>query len=80
MAMLKAYVLIETAMGTTQGLVSTLGAIHEVRSVHYVVGPYDIIAVVETVDLPALKGLLEDRVRSLPGVEKTTTCLALSQG
>ncbi len=77
--MIKAYVLIETATGSSPQLAENLRALSEVRSAHYVVGPYDVIAIVEAVDLPALRGFLEDRVWPLSGVAKTTTCLALSK-
>lgn len=75
--MLKAYVLIETAIGTSPNVVGQLRAVEEVLYVDRVTGPHDIIAVVEVVDLPALHGLLADRVHPLPGVEKTITCVAV---
>ena len=77
--MLKAFVLIETATGTSPRVVSLLKATPEVRSVDRVTGPHDIIVVIEVSDLAALGTWLEDNARSLPGVQKTVTCVAMSQ-
>lgn len=77
--MLKAFVLIETATGTSPKVVGLLKATPEVQSVHRVTGPHDIIAVVEVSDLEALGTWLADKVHPLPGVQKTVTCVAVSQ-
>ena len=77
--MLKAFVLIETATGTSPRVVSLLKATPEVRSVYRVTGPHDIIAVIEVSDLEALGTWLANNVHSLPGVQKTVTCVAMSQ-
>ncbi len=77
--MLKAFVLIETATGTSPRVVSLLKATPEVRSAHRVTGPHDIIAIVEVSDLEALGTWLADKVHPLPGVQKTVTCVAVSQ-
>jgi len=76
---LKAFILIETSIGAGPRLVDSLRAIQEVRSADRVAGPYGVIAVVEIADLEALRGLLEDRIRTLPEVEKTVTCIAVPQ-
>ena len=77
--MLRAYIFMETSIGTTPKIVDALRALQEVRSADRVTGPHDIIAVVETIDLQALGRLLEDRVHLLPGVQRTLTCLVASQ-
>ena len=65
---LKAFILIETAVGTSPQVSCCLNAMQQVRSVDRVLGLYDVIAEVETFDVPALGDLLQDRVRPLPGV------------
>lgn len=75
--MLKAYVLIETAIGAGPRVSGLLQAMQEVRSADRVTGPHDVIAVVEVVDLGALGRLLSDRVHPLPGVQKTTSCVVV---
>jgi len=75
---LKAYILIETTVGTGGNIAKLLKPVHEVRFADRVTGPYDVIVLVETVDLPALHGFLSDRVHPLPGVQKTVTCVVVS--
>ncbi len=75
--MLKAYVLIETTVGTSPKLLSGLKAIQEVRSISRVTGPHDIIALIETVDLEALGGFVEERIHTFPGVQRTVTCVVV---
>ena len=65
---LKAFILIETAVGPSPQVSCRLNAMQQVRSVDRVLGLYDVIAEVETFDVPALGDLLQDRVRPLPGV------------
>lgn len=76
--MLKAFVLIETATGASPKVVGLLEATPEVRSAHRVTGPHDIVAIVEVVDLEALVAWIAEKVHSLPGVQKTITCVAMS--
>ena len=73
--MIKAYVLIETTVGTSAKLLGGLKAIQEVRSISRVTGPHDIIALVETFDLEALGGFVEERIHTFPGVQRTITCV-----
>ena len=75
--MLTAYILIETAVGTSPKLVGLLTAFQEVRAVDRITGPHDIIVHVEVFDHNALGGLLNDRISTLPNVVKTTTCVVL---
>ena len=77
--MLKAFVLIETDMGASPGVVSFLEATQEVRSADRVTGPHDIIVMVEVADLKALSTWLAGKVHPLPGVKKTVSCVAVSQ-
>lgn len=76
--MTKAYVLIETAPGGGPVVVNALRGIPGVQSVYRVTGPHDAIAVIETPDLETLAELLEERVRRLPDVHKTTTCIVVA--
>ena len=75
--MLKAYILIETEVGTSAKLLTGLKAVQEVRSINRVTGPHDIIAVIETVDLEAMGGFVEERIHSFPGVQRTVTCVVV---
>ncbi len=72
-----AYILITTASGTGPKVVDSLRAMQEVRLVDRVAGTYDVIARVETYDMDALSGLIEERIHVVPGVERTLTCVAI---
>ena len=77
--MLNAYIFIETAVGKSPKIVGLLRAVQEVETVDRVIGPSDVIARVSVIDMKALGGLLNDRIRCLPGVLKTTTCVVLTR-
>ena len=76
--MLRAYILIETVVGTSSKVVASLKAMNGVKSADRVTGPYDVIVEVEAVGEEALGDLLEDQVRRVPGINKTVTCLIVT--
>lgn len=75
----RAYVLIETAVGKTKQVLEALKALRlaGVKSVDAVTGPYNVIAVVEGEDLNAVGNLVTQRVHATGGIVRTTTCLAV---
>ena len=77
MAATKAFILIETAVGKTTDVVTSLRAIPGVSSVDVVTGPYDIIAVLEAQDLGAVGDLVTGSVHTIGGIVRTVTCLAM---
>ncbi len=74
----KAFVLIETAVGTTNTVVNNLRAVEGVASVDAVVGPYDVIAVLEAQDVNTIGELVTNKIHAVGSVVKTVTCLAVS--
>lgn len=74
----KAYVLIETAVGMTNNVVNNLRSVPGVTSVDAVVGPYDVIAVLEAEDVNTIGELVTNKVHTVGSVVKTMTCLAVS--
>ncbi|MBI4201481.1 MAG: Lrp/AsnC ligand binding domain-containing protein [Chloroflexi bacterium] len=76
--MTKAYILIDTAPGAGPKVVGSLKGIQGVQAAYRVTGPHDAVAVIETADLESLAELLEERVRRLSGVQKTTTCIVVA--
>lgn len=76
----RAYILIETTVGKTRDVVSTLKQSTELVEVDAVTGPYDIIAVVEGEDLNAVGDLVTRHIHSIDGVVRTVTCLAVIAG
>ena len=74
----KAFVLIETAVGTTNTVVNNLRLVEGVASVDAVVGPYDVIAVLEAQDVNTIGELVTNKIHAVGSVVKTVTCLAVS--
>lgn len=75
--MAKAYVLIEAAVGKTVEVVAALKAVTGVNSADPVTGPYDVIAVIEGVDINAVGNLVTKKVHTINGVLRTVTCFAM---
>ena len=79
MANTRAFVLIETAVGKTKDVVSSLNQIAGVSSVDVVTGPYDIIVVVEAQDLSSVGDMVTGHVHTIGGIVRTVTCLAVGR-
>ncbi len=75
--MAKAYVLIEAAVGKTVEVVTALKSVTGVNSADPVTGPYDVIAVIEGVDINAVGNLVTKKVHTINGVLRTVTCFAM---
>ena len=58
-------------------VVGALSRIDEVRTVHTVSGPFDLIAVVSAASPAAIDAVL-DRIGAVPGVERTTSSILLT--
>jgi DNA-binding Lrp family transcriptional regulator len=75
--MAKAFVLIEAAVGKTVEVVTALKSVTGVNSADPVTGPYDVIAVIEGVDINAVGNLVTKKVHTINGVLRTVTCFAM---
>jgi len=73
----KAFVLIETAVGKTKEVTSTIKQLEGVKSVDGVTGPYDIIAIIEGETLNDIGDLVTGKIHPITGISRTVTCLAL---
>ena len=73
----RAYILIETAIGKNSEVSQALMKLPQMQSVDTVTGPYDIIAIAETEDLPAIGSLISNQMHKVPGIVKTVSCLAV---
>lgn len=76
----KAYLLVETAVGTTREVAATLRQLGEIESVDVVTGPYDIVAVISGEDMTVLGNLVTEDVHRINGIVRTVTCVAVSNG
>lgn len=74
--MVKAYVLIVTEPGATRRLVEAIRKLPLVHEVHEVMGPYDIVAELETQSLTDVPPILADTIRTMEGVQSTTSLVA----
>ena len=73
----KAFILIETVVGRTKQVASTLLQLKGVKSADCVTGPYDLIAVVEGENLDEIGKLIIDKIHPVAGISRTVTCLAI---
>jgi DNA-binding Lrp family transcriptional regulator len=73
---IKAYVLIVTSPGATRRVALQLKSIDHVIEVHEVMGPYDIVAVIEAGQLTDIPPILAERIRTLEGIQSTTSLVA----
>jgi DNA-binding Lrp family transcriptional regulator len=76
----KAFVLIEVAVGKTKEVITALQKVEGVKSVEAVTGPYDVIAVVEKPDVNAIGDLVTKNIHSVSGIARTVTCLSVQLG
>lgn len=73
----KAYVLIDVEVGSASEVVDRLSDLERVLSVDAVSGQCDIIMVAISPDLEGIGDLVSQDVHTIPGVKRTSTCLAL---
>ena len=72
--MAKAYVLIKTRVGETSVVRDDLARNASILTADVIIGPYDIVALVEAEDLNAIGTVVMRFVHELAGVENTITC------
>jgi DNA-binding Lrp family transcriptional regulator len=75
--LVRAHVLITLAPKRSGAIEVALRKIAEVRVLHSVSGPFDLIAIVAAASIGELDALI-DRIGSLDGVERTTSAIVLS--
>ena len=73
----KAFVLIETVVGSTKNVVDKLRQLQGVKSADAVTGPYDVISVVESDSLNDLGALVTGKIHPIAGISRTVTCLTI---
>ena len=76
--MVKAYIMVVTAAGTTHELLPEIEAIDGVTEANAVAGDYDVIIEVEAEDLSAFLPTITDELQGLSGVETTKTYITIS--
>jgi DNA-binding Lrp family transcriptional regulator len=71
--MIKAYVLIVANPGTTRSVYEALRQVKGIVELHEVMGPYDIVAEIQVHDLADVPPILGEHIRTIPGIESTTS-------
>lgn len=72
--MIKAYILIQTDVGSSVQVTEAIRELPGVLSAEEVAGPYDVIAVVESATVQGLGREVIARVQAVPHISRTTTC------
>lgn len=73
-----AYLLINVATGSEIQVAEDLKKINGVSGVRVVTGLHDVICYVEAIDLHNLKQDILEKIRKVPGIQRTITCMALN--
>ncbi|MGE3961348.1 MAG: Lrp/AsnC ligand binding domain-containing protein [Dehalococcoidia bacterium] len=84
--MIRGFVLVETEVGRTRAVAEAIRALTPdtpeqhgaITAVDTVTGPYDVIVQVEAPDLDLLGKHITGEIATVPGVQRTTTCLAVN--
>lgn len=73
-AMVEAYVLVQTEQGRMAEIAERLAKLDQVSAADVVTGPYDVVATIEADDIDAVGQLIVSDVQTVPGVTRTLTC------
>jgi DNA-binding Lrp family transcriptional regulator len=73
----KAYVLVKVQAGQVREVVRKLKSVEGITEASATLGPYDVVAVVDTTDVAKLGVITASAIQTIPGVERTLTCLAV---
>ena len=71
--MIKAYILVVANPGATQRVYEALQKVKGVTQCSQVMGPYDIVVEIEVEDLSDVPPILGGNIRTIEGVESTTS-------
>ena len=72
----RAYILIETQVGSVKEVVGELRALDGVVTCDIITGPFDVITLIEADDMGAVADLVTGMVQRIHGVVRTITCVA----
>ncbi|HWC82267.1 MAG TPA: Lrp/AsnC ligand binding domain-containing protein [Pseudonocardiaceae bacterium] len=72
--MVHAYILIQTEVGKSAAVASTIAGIPGVVTAEDVTGPYDVIVVAEAETVDQLGQLVVAKVQNVEGITRTLTC------
>ncbi len=76
---IKAFVLIVVDPAKTMDVFTRLSGVEGISEVYQVMGPYDIVAVVEVPNLADVPSVISRHIRAVEGIESTTTCVTFPE-
>ena len=76
---MKAFVLVTLRAGMAKEAARNMRRLQGVVSASLTFGPYDVVAVIEAVDVKRLGDLVNQEIQPIPGVEDTLTCLSVDE-
>jgi DNA-binding Lrp family transcriptional regulator len=74
LAVVQAYILIQTEVGKAAAVATTIAEIDGVTQAEDVTGPYDVIVRAEANNVDELGKLVVANVQAVPGITRTLTC------
>lgn len=74
-----AFVLINCLPGKTKEVIHKLQQIPNVEYAEMVLGPYDIIAIVQANEIETIAVIVDEKIRTIEGVDETITCVAIGK-
>ena len=78
--MIKVYVLGTAVPGKTKEVYAALRYVPKVKRYYQVMGPYDIVVEIEVEELAQVPPLLSDYIRTIPGIDSTTSLVTFPEG
>jgi len=76
---IKAFVLIVVDPAKTLDVFTHLRGVQGISEVYQVMGPYDIVAVVDVPTLTDVPAVISRHIRAVDGIESTTTCVTFPE-
>jgi DNA-binding Lrp family transcriptional regulator len=77
---IKAFVLIVVDPARTTDVYTRLKSVEGISEVYQVMGPYDIVAVIDVPNLTDVPAVISRHIRAVEGIESTTTCVTFPEG
>ncbi len=74
-----AFVLINCLPGKTKEVINKLNQIPNVQYAEMVLGPYDIIAIIQATEIETIAVIVDEKIRTIDGIDETITCVAIGK-
>ena len=76
----RAFILVEASADKAPNVAKTLRGVSGVETTDLVTGSCDLIVVINAPDLSAIADLVVRRIYTIDGIDRITTCLAITSG